>query len=177
MLHRVPPNQQRGFTLVEILVVVAIIGVLSALVLVSIGTRDTDRKLQADAERLMLVIEQARRASVSRQEVWGMQQDGESYLFQRLDETSSEWVDIEDRPFAREPLRNTVSMAVQSEGLTPSSPSSRDLAPQVVVLPNGELSPFSIRLVDEASDDVWIVESDGLSQTEAFKIELDEESE
>ena len=49
----------RGFTLIEILVVLVIIGVVATLAVVRLGPRD-DELLKQEAERLALLLEDAR---------------------------------------------------------------------------------------------------------------------
>ena len=159
----------QGYTLVEVLIVVAIIGVLASAVIIGIGTRDTERKLQADAERLMLAIEQARRTATARNQIWGLRHDGVSYEFLWLDETAGEWLSPEEQPFQTKLLRETVQLSILSESLVLDTPRSESNTPHIIILPNGEVSPFFISLSDEFSTAVWNIASDGISRTNASK--------
>ena len=83
-------GSKRGFTLIEILVVLVIVGVMLALVSLNL-TPDDGRILQTEAQRLALLLEQARDEAISSgQEIAWSSQKG-SYRFWRKDK-KDEWV-------------------------------------------------------------------------------------
>jgi general secretion pathway protein H len=79
-----------GFTLVEILVVVAIIGIVLAIASVNL-LPDDRRTLENEAERVALLFELARDSAISSGEELAWQADGQHYAFYRRGE-DKQWV-------------------------------------------------------------------------------------
>lgn len=79
-----------GFTLVEILVVVAIIGIVLAIASVNL-LPDDRRTLENEAERVALLLDMARDTAISSGEDLAWQTDGQRYAFYRRGE-GDQWV-------------------------------------------------------------------------------------
>ena len=79
-----------GFTLVEILVVVAIIGIVLAIASVNL-LPDDRRTLETEAERVALLFELARDSAISGGEELAWQADGRRHAFYRRGE-EKQWV-------------------------------------------------------------------------------------
>lgn len=150
---------RRAFTLVEILVVVAIIAILAGVVVVNFVDSAGQRRVQAEAERLALAVELARGESVQRNEVWGLTVKDQEYGFVRQDATSRRWQAVEDAEFR---LRD-VQVILQVEGARARQPNS----PQVAIYPNGETTPFTVLVSPDiaAQDIAWHVTTDGIART------------
>ena len=171
-----------GFTFIEILVVMAIIGVLAGtVVLHSIGA-DRDRKLETEAHRIAALIELARGEAVSRNESWGLVVDETQYGFKIYDELDGSWRDAPNNTFRTRNAPPDVAFSLQVEGLSRLTASSDSLTdrtgesgieedgsvdlPQVLILASGEQTPFLIG-VRMGSRAPWSVTSDGISRTRA----------
>ena len=116
-----------GFTFIEILVVMAIIGVLAGtVVLHSIGA-DRDRKLETEAHRIAALIELARGEAVSRNESWGLVVDETQYGFKIYDELDGSWRDAPNNTFRTRNAPPDVAFSLQVEGLSRLTASSDSL--------------------------------------------------
>lgn len=81
----------RGFTLIEILVVVAIVTVLLGLAVVKLGASDESR-LQGAAEDLAMRLENVRDEAVIRGQALAFSTDGQGYQFWLADLERNEWL-------------------------------------------------------------------------------------
>lgn len=95
---------QRGFTLVEILIVIVIVGIMLTLVRVNLGD-DPQRLLRSETERIALLIEVARDEAITRGQplAWSIK-DGAMVFWQRDREKRDKWVDLVDPDIRPRPL-------------------------------------------------------------------------
>ena len=163
------PRPPRGFSLLELLVVVALIGVLVGTVVVTAFGVDRKSVLRADAKRLALAVELARSESLTRNEPWGIYFDESSYRFARYDETVPEWTTIEVGTFAPSDLESGATIDWSAETIEgfDAEPVENDDYPDIVIYPSGEQTPFELALVPEGEGEPWLVSSDGLARTRA----------
>lgn len=102
-----PGRQARGFTLLELLIVVAIAGLTIGLVALRAGNTPADA-LQEEAHRLALLFQSAREEAIVRNRQVTFEADGHGYRF--LVEEDRHWQAItgdallRERPFSIQPL-------------------------------------------------------------------------
>jgi general secretion pathway protein H len=89
----------RGFTLVEMLVVVVIVAVLASTVVLGFVGADREQNLRTEAERLTALIELARSESLQRNEEWGVRVATDGYASKVFSPDLLQWEDVEERPF------------------------------------------------------------------------------
>jgi general secretion pathway protein H len=149
--RRVP--DQRGFSLLELLVVVLIAGLMAALVALSFGNLGAVRpedELRQLADRIALAHEEATLSG----RVLGLRATADGFEFVELriaaDERQAKWQAVEaDRLLAPVAYAAPLAFTLEVDG-APARPDDAT-APSVLLLPDGELTPFSMLL--RASDD------------------------
>ncbi|MDH4108837.1 MAG: type II secretion system minor pseudopilin GspH [Gammaproteobacteria bacterium] len=169
-LHvRPSPLRHRGFTLIEILVVVVIIAVLSSLVLLSVGVVHDDRDVDTEVRRMASLIELAADEAVLQGRDFGVEFLLAGYRFVELDPLLGRWNEVvgddllrprrlpEDMEFdvliegrrirlAREAAAATKDGKEQGSGL------AKNYAPHALILSSGDLTPLELTLVRRTDD-------------------------
>lgn len=156
-----------GFTLLEVLVVVFIVGILTGTVILGFTGADSEQALKGAAERLAVRVELARQYALQRNREWGIFVRDDTYSFAEFDPQSSTWVEREGRPFAQNDLPEAVRLKVTTEGVGELPFADGEDLPQIVVFSSGEITPFTITLAPDWESIPWEVTSDGLSRAEA----------
>ncbi len=136
---------QRGFTLIEVLVVLVIIGIMVGLV----GVRmmpDDDRVLRGEAERLALLLEQARDQAVASGEPIAFSVEPGRYRFWALD-ADNQWAPREGDDLLQDrALPGGVQLAALQVNQASLAPGGR-----LMFLPSGSGTPFTADLVLNAA--------------------------
>ena len=87
-------SQHRGFTLIEILVVVVIISISIGFVVVNISIGGDEELAEEEITRLQQILRFAHEQSVIRSQEYGVRFYESGYRFLRFDEQSDSWVDV-----------------------------------------------------------------------------------
>ena len=91
-----------GFTLLELLVVIVIIGIITTMAVVSTRVLGGDHEMDQEAARLEAVLEQAREDALLDGRDVGLRIDASGYDFLRYDSQTERWVQAADDPLLRE---------------------------------------------------------------------------
>src|SRR5918995_3711278 len=165
-----------GFTLVEMLVVVVIIAMIATTVVLSVSASGRDRELEKESERMLALLQYAREQAELRTREYGLLCDENRYQFVIFDPRKEMWVAMEsdDTLRARQlPAGLSLSLTVEARPiLLKPPPDSKDLAPQVMIYSNGDLTPFELtmerkdaqRSVTLASNDEGLIEARPLQE-------------
>ena len=161
---------QPGFTLLEILVVIVIIGVMVSMATLSIGVLGADREVKEEAERFWAVLRQAREEAELQAIDVAIFVGQTDYEFLRFDTRRNEWTPIvEDKLYAQRTLPEGLRFRLWLENreivLKPGLPDrskkdeSQKWPPQVTVLSSGDVVPFEMHIERDAAPALWRVTS------------------
>jgi len=153
-------NRNRGFTLLEILVVLVILGVVVGAVAVAIPSDTPSQLMDKSVDRFMTFSDHATETALIGGETVGLiamppkwREDpftqGWAYRWQK--QTPQGWVDIPDIMPVEIPLEVELIITIQEkEWAYDTAPEIQ--APIIAFYPSGEVTPFEIEFVHTESD-------------------------
>ena len=147
-----------GFTLIEIMIVVFIIGLISAAAVITFGGESRDTELDKEAERLDALLDYVREQAELQTRDYGFRTNRTTYQFVVFEPLTNEWKLAEEDDALRErKLPEGLQPALVVEGrpivLDSKWPKIDDFKPQVMIFANGDLSSFEWQLKREESGD------------------------
>lgn len=161
----------RGFTLIEILVVMLVIGIAVAVIGFSSSTSNSYYSANAYAQRVAQRIEMARDRAIQSNSEWGMFVEEDNYRFANFDPINGEWFDFTNKPFNAEKTNYTLNFKVTIEDYPGQVESDDEELPDLIFFSIGEVSPFALDLkIDELPGATWNFQSDGFSQVRAEQL-------
>lgn len=87
-------NTQRGFTLIEILVVIVILSITISVVIVNFAPDDADDIAEEEISRLQMLLAFSHEQAVIRGREYGIRFYKSGYRFMLYDDTDEDWTDI-----------------------------------------------------------------------------------
>ena len=138
------PQRAQGFTLIEVVVVLLLMGIVSALVVANIAP-DDKKEMRLESERLAALFEQASMDARVGGNAIAWISDGNGYVFQEKS-PGSDWVTQSDdiyRPRKLPAEMRILTAAADQPGLSPGA--------QLVFSPSGINLPFDIILLKRQS--------------------------
>lgn len=170
---------QNGFTLIELMIVVVIIGVMAAMSTMSVGGNDM-RRLHSEAKRLQQFITLMQDEAIFQQQNFGFYLKENQYSLVTYDNRSHLWVAGNDESFPPYPVPQGIEIEILVDGEEQQLPIPEDvlesweddedffpeerLLPQILMLASGEVSPFEIELsLTNDSPLTAVISTDGFS--------------
>jgi general secretion pathway protein H len=142
-----------GFTLLELLVVIVIIGIITSMAVVSTRVLGGDHEMDQEGKRLVAVLTQAREDAMLEGRDVGLRLDARGYDFMRYDGRNERWDLVSEDPLLRErSLPDGLEARLQLEAREVRLPervvtTERERPqPQVVLMASGDVVPFEVRL-------------------------------
>jgi general secretion pathway protein H len=154
-----------GFTLIEILVVLVIVGIIVAAALLSLGTLGDDRNLQTQARRLTTLLQMATDDATIQGRDFGIEVMTAGYRFVEHDPLLNQWFEVTDDDLMRERkleegtefelvieehrvlLEDESQETQREEEDIDERDLTDDYLPHILILSSGDTSPFELRIV------------------------------
>lgn len=151
-MARKPSRSEMGLTLVEMLIVLAIIGVMAGAVAIGLsGSRSGDRSVETEARRLSGRLRLAADDVRLDERPLAFRWDREGYGFGVWDATRRTWRPDRVASFGRHDLPSGMELSAAN-------------LPQIVpIAPDGSGPPITVRLESKAA--TWEIRFDGLDAT------------
>lgn len=166
-----------GFSLIEILVVIIIIGIVSSVALLSLGVLGDDRELRTEARRIQTLLEVAQDEAVLQGREFGIELMRSSLRFVEYDPFLNQWnALIGDDTLRLRQLPDGVEFDLFLEdrrvllefdaadfdgpGEAANRAISKTYAPHVLIFSSGDVMPFELHIVREYDQELIILSRD-----------------
>ena len=151
-----------GFTLIEILFVIIIIGVIVSAATIAVGVLGRDREAKEEAQRFWAVLRQAREEAELQSLDIAVFVAANAYEYLHFEPRMNAWVPLAgDRLYVPRELPDGLRFRVWLDGreivLAPRLPDRGEpsenfkFPPQVIVLSSGEVMPFELHIERDAA--------------------------
>lgn len=161
-------SRQTGFTLIEILVVLVVVGLLASLAVFTMGGSSQQRELENEVRELYLLMQTASEQSVVTNRELGLRLEEGGYQFVAFQDQTGDWEATGERLFRARSLPDWLTVTKFIESDAPRLASAEDqLLPDVVFFSSGETTPFELEFtLAGGSDYKQVLASDGVSPME-----------
>jgi general secretion pathway protein H len=164
-------HRSNGFTLVEVMLVMLLIGLLATTVVMNFSGESREERLEKEAERFQQLFQFVAETAMLKQQEWGLYVLPDRYGFLYYDNNEGKWAEADEPAGLRQyTLPRDIALTLELEGLPgeetnllsqldwqldddeqSDEDSKIPVLPQVFVLSSGEISPFQLLLI-ESSD-------------------------
>jgi general secretion pathway protein H len=142
----------RGFTLIELMVVLVIVGVMITFVTLSVDSDPRDKELATEASRLAALVELASEEAILRSSQLAIRFTETDYAFFAF--LNGQWQPVENDPqFRQREMPDGMSMSLTLDEAPPFDLTAEEdeQPPQVFLLSSGEMTPFTVEFSAEES--------------------------
>jgi general secretion pathway protein H len=155
---------QQGFTLIEVVVVLFIIGIMASFAVIGMGGGGQDRVVEQEARRVTALLELVRDEGIltAREQAMGFTEHAYVFLRRyRVADRSYEWLPVEEDPTLRR--RDLESLGVVFnlfvEGTRVALPrAGENPGAQVVIGAGGEMTAFELEIGTEGAREAsWVL--------------------
>lgn len=169
-----PPTQlyrPAGFTLVEVMLVMLLIGLLATTVVMNFSGESREERLEKEAERFQQIFQFVAETAMLKQQEWGLYVLPDRYGFLYYNTDDGKWAEADEPAgLQQHELPADITLQLELEGLPgeetnllsklewqldddeqADEDSKIPVLPQVFILSSGEISPFKL-LLSENSD-------------------------
>jgi general secretion pathway protein H len=159
-------DRERGFTLLELMVVLVIVGIVLTYAVLSVSGQSRDEQLRREGQRLAALIEMASDEAVLRSEQIAVRFEEDGYEFMTLQ--GNKWLALSEDPmFAARTLPEGIELQLELEDNPPPQLVSEESdLPQVFLLSSGEMTPFLVMLSAPQAEHEVAIKADILGRLE-----------
>jgi general secretion pathway protein H len=174
-------GRSHGFSLIELLVVVVIVGIVMSIAILSISLVGGDRAVRDEAQRVISLVEIAQDESLLQGREFGLEIMEGSYRFLELDPLAGQWTEIlGDETLRLRELPPEIELVLYIEDrrvLLKRDPlqigDSEDrrsgvesFVPHVLIYSSGDMTPFELHFLREIDDTLVAIRADLAGQIE-----------
>jgi general secretion pathway protein H len=164
--------RSKGFTLVEILVVIVIMLVVISLTVLSVGATGRDSQLDEESRRIEGLVGLLHERALLEGRDFGLRIEPAAYEFVVYDARRDRWLMLDqEREFRHRELPKGITFQLQLDSQTVIiKPIDRNLSngdppnPQVAIAASGEGTPFRLTLLRDATQAKASVDGDALGK-------------
>ena len=162
--------RRNGFTLVEVMLVMLLIGLLATMVVMNFSGESREERLEKEAERFQQIFQFVAETAMLKQQEWGLYILPDRYGFLYYNNDDGKWAAAEEPAgVAQHRLPENIALQLELEGLPgeetnllsklewqldedeqTEEDSKIPVLPQVFILSSGEISPFQLLLTENS---------------------------
>ena len=149
-----PQNSNRGFTLLELMIVITIVGIMFSFLALSIRSNSPEEVIETEARRLNQLIRVALEEAILRGEEYAIVFKPNSYQFAHLSDKDTWEIVQNDRQLRTRELPQDMSIELDVDNTRFSFTSNKTsdektaVKPQVFLLSSGEITPeFTVNML------------------------------
>jgi general secretion pathway protein H len=162
----------RGFTLIEILVVVVIMAIVISLAVLSISVTGRDTQIDQESQRIAGLIDMLHERALIEGHDFGLRLEPTAYQFVTYDTRRGLWVLLDqEREFRRRNLPPGLIFLLELDArevvlqpIDPNLSSATPPAPQLAIAASGDSTPVRITLVRDQTKARALISGDSLGK-------------
>ncbi len=143
-------NFQKGFTLIEILISMVIIGIVLSFIVVSYGDFGEARRLSMSQQHFADLIKLARTNAIISAKTYGVNISKSDYSFYQFKQSEKQktWILFSDQLFKKTNF-NPHKKMIYSHPLTKQTP-------EIIISPDGKITPFILTIISMSNETVTL---------------------
>jgi general secretion pathway protein H len=166
----------KGFTLVEILVVVVIIAIVTSIAVLSVGVTGRDTQLDEESRRIEGLVGLLHERALLEGRDFGLRIEPAAYEFVVYESRRDRWIPLDqEHEFRHRDLPKGLSFQLELDSqIVVIKPLDRNLtsdaapAPQLAIAASGEGTPFRLTLLRDGTASKASVDGDALGKITRF---------